>query len=298
MKFALSAVGTGSTIRPEWLSQVVQKAEALGYESAWIPEHLAVPIEMQARYPYSADGKFPGGPGAGIHDPFLALAFIAGCTQRIKLGTGVFVVPLRNPLAVAKAVASLDVLSNGRFLFGVGIGWLEDEFAAVGMPFKDRAARTREAIRMMKVLWSEETPQFSGRFHSFPPLGFNPKPVQKPHPPIIFGGETEPALKRAAELGDGWYGTQYTPERVRPVLARLKELMDQAGRDFSRFEITVGLDPSLPRALDTVRRYADAGVHRLMVFAPGFVPRRQFDTDLYPEMARFADEVIAKCGAS
>jgi probable F420-dependent oxidoreductase len=294
MKFALSAVGTGSTIRPEWLSQVVKKAEALGYESVWIPEHLAVPIAMQARYPYSADGKFPGGAGAGIHDPFLALSFIAGCTQRIKLGTGVFVVPLRNPLAVAKAVASLDVLSNGRFIFGVGIGWLEDEFAAVGMPFKDRAARTREAIKMMKVLWSEETPTFSGSFHSFPPLGFNPKPVQKPHPPIIFGGESPPALKRAAELGDGWYGTQFTPERVAPVLTRLKELMDHVGRDFARFEITVGLDPGLPRTLDTVRRFADAGVHRLMVFAPGFVPRRQFDTDLYPQMARFADEVIGK----
>src|SRR5258708_1835056 len=147
---------------------------------------------------------------------------------------------------------------------------------------------------MMKVLWAEGARLCAGRFPSFRPRGFNPKPGQNPHPPIIFGGESEPALKRAAELGDGWYGTQYTPERVPPVLARLRELMDKAGRDFSRFEITVGLDPTLPRSLDTVRRFADAGVHRLMIFAPGFVPRRQFDTDLYPQMARFADEVIAK----
>jgi alkanesulfonate monooxygenase SsuD/methylene tetrahydromethanopterin reductase-like flavin-dependent oxidoreductase (luciferase family) len=195
---------------------------------------------------------------------------------------------------VAKAVASLDVLSNGRFLFGVGIGWLEEEFDAVGMPFKDRAARTREAIKMMKILWSEETPAFEGRFHSFPPLGFNPKPVQKPHPPLIFGGETRLALKRAAELGDGWYGTRFTPESIQPMIAQLKELSERAGRDFSRFEITCGIGGDLPLTLDTARRFADAGVHRLMVFAPGFVPRSKFDSDLYPRMQRFADEVIGK----
>jgi probable F420-dependent oxidoreductase len=294
MKFALSAVGTGSTARPALLKQVAQRAEALGFESIWIPEHLVIPIDMKTPYPYSTDGKFPGGPTVAVHDPLLALAFAAGCTERIKLGTGVFVLPLRNAIAVAKAVASLDVLSNGRFLFGVGIGWLAEEFAAVGMPFKDRAARTREAIRMMKVLWSAETPQFSGRFHSFPPIGFRPKPAQKPHPPVIFGGETRVALKRAAELGDGWYGTRFTPESIRPMIAQLKEFADAAGRDFSRFEITSGIADGLPFTLDTVRRFADAGVHRLMVFAPGFVPRSKFDTELYPRMERFADEVIAK----
>jgi probable F420-dependent oxidoreductase len=197
-------------------------------------------------------------------------------------------------LAVAKAVASLDVLSNGRFLFGIGIGWLAEEFDAVGMPFTDRAARTRESIRMMKTLWSEETPQFAGRFHNFPPLGFNPKPVQKPHPPLIFGGETRAALKRAAELGDGWYGTRFTPEGIRPMIAQLRELWERAGREFARFEITCGMRDDLPCTLETVRRFADAGVHRLMVFAPGFVPRSKFATELYPKMARFAEEVIAK----
>ena len=294
MKFALSAVGTGSTARPELLKQVAQRAEALGFESIWIPEHLVIPISMKTPYPYSPDGKFPGGATVAVHDPLLALAFAAGCTERIKLGTGVFVLPLRNALAVAKAVASLDVLSSGRFLFGVGIGWLEEEFDAVGMPFKDRAARTREAIKMMKVLWSEETPAFQGRFHNFPPIGFSPKPVQKPHPPLIFGGETRVALKRAAELGDGWYGTRFTPESVQPMITQLKEFAMAAGRDFSRFEITCGIGDGLPFTLDTARRFAEAGVHRLMVFAPGFVPRSKFDSDLYPRMQRFADEVIAK----
>jgi probable F420-dependent oxidoreductase len=273
---------------------VAQKAEGLGYESVWIPEHLAVPVHMQTPYPYSADGQFPGGPGAALHDPFVALAFVAACTVRLKLGTGVFVLPLRNPLAVAKAAASVDVLSSGRLLFGVGIGWLEEEFSAVGMPFKDRAARTREWVAMLKVLWTEDTPQFSGQFQSFPPLGFNPKPVQQPHPPMIFGGESRPALRRAAELGDGWYGVHHTPESVKPKLAVLQELTSRAGRDFSRLEISVGVEAGVPLTLETVQRFTEAGVHRLMVFAPGFMPRSHFETELFPHMERFADEVMAK----
>jgi probable F420-dependent oxidoreductase len=294
MKFGLHGVGSGSTAKPEPLAEVARKAEQLGYESIWIPEHLAVPVEMRTRYPYAEDGKFPGGAMVAINDPFLALAYAAACTERIKLGTGVFVLPLRDAIAVAKAVATLDVLSRGRLLFGVGVGWLEDEFEAVGASFADRAARTREAIRMMKILWSEETPRFEGRFHRFPPLGFNPKPVQKPHPPILFGGETGAALKRAAELGDGWYGAHHTPESVRAQLATLKERADAAGRDFSALEITVGLSPGVRADLDTVRRFADAGVHRMIVFAAGFVPRSRFVSDLFPTLERFAEEVMAR----
>jgi probable F420-dependent oxidoreductase len=294
MKFAVSGVGSGSTARPELLVQVAQKAEVLGFESAWIPEHLAVPVTITSRYPYSADGKFPGGPGAALHDPFVALGFVAASTKTIKLGTGVFVLPLRNPLAVAKAAASVDVLSQGRLLFGVGIGWCEDEFDAVGMSFKDRAARSREAIAMLKALWSDDTPQFSGKFHSFAPVGFNPKPIQKPHPPIIFGGESRPALKRVAELGDGWFGFRYTPETLKPQLALLKELTEKAGRKFSQLEITIAPQPGLPLTLDLVKQFADVGVHRLMTFAPGFIPRAKFDSELYPEMEKFANDVIAK----
>jgi probable F420-dependent oxidoreductase len=296
MKFALHGVGSGSTVKPEPLAQVARKAEQLGFESIWVPEHMAVPVEMRTRYPYAEDGKFPGGPMAALHDPFLALAYVAAVTERIKIGTGVFVLPLRNAIAVARSVASLDVLSNGRFLFGVGVGWLEDEFEAVGMPFKDRAARTREAIRMMKALWSEETPSFEGRFHRFPPLGFNPKPVQKPHPPILIGGDTKAALRRAAQIGDGWYGAHHSVESVRPLLAELKQHCEAAGRDFSRFEITIGLSPGVRPDVDTARRLADVGVHRMIVFAPGFVPRSRFESDLFPTLERFAGEVIDNVG--
>jgi len=294
MKFALHAVGCGSTARPETLAQVAQKAEALGFESVWIPEHLAVPATMRTPYPYSPDGKFPGGPQVALHDPFIALAFVAACTSRIKLGTGVFVLPLRNAVAVAKAVASLDVLSNGRFLFGVGVGWLEDEFEAVGMAFRDRAARTREAIRMMKRLWSDDLPAFEGTYHRFAPLGFNPKPVQQPHPPILLGGETPAALRRAAALGDGWIGVAHTPDSVRAVLAALRAHAARAGRDLNGFEITVGTRPDLSLDAATVRAFADAGVHRLIVFSPGFVPRARIETDLFPRMERFAETLIAR----
>ncbi len=293
MKFALTGVGSGSTARPAPMIQVAQKAETLGFESLWIPAHLAVPLSMDSPYPYSADGQFPGGPDARLHDPFVALGFIAAHTQTIKLGTGVFVLPLRNPLAVAKAVVSVDVLSEGRMLFGVGIGWLREEFEAVGMSYTNRVSRTREWVAMLKALWTEETPQFQGRYHSLPPIGFNPKPVQQPHPPILFGGESEPALRRAVELGDGWIGVRHSPDSIQPLLSRLKQLAGEANRDFSTLDITVGVDTGVPD-LDTVKRFEDAGVHRLVVFAPGFVPRSRFDTELFPQMERFAGEVMTK----
>ena len=294
MKFGITAVGTGSTAHPDNLVRIAQTAERLGFDSIWCPEHLAVPLEMKSPYPYAADGRFPGPANVALHDPLIALAFAAAATSTIKLATGIFVLPLRNPLAVAKAVASLDVLSRGRVLFGIGIGWLREEFDAVGVPWVERAARTREWVAMLKTLWTEDTPSFTGRFHSFPPLGFSPKPVQKPHPPIIFGGESRPGLRRAAELGDGWYGTTSTPETIGEPLRLLRELCDTAGRDFSRLEITIGTHRDGTPDLDTVRRFEDAGVHRLLVFAPGFVPRARYDTDLLPAMERFATDVIAR----
>jgi alkanesulfonate monooxygenase SsuD/methylene tetrahydromethanopterin reductase-like flavin-dependent oxidoreductase (luciferase family) len=162
------------------------------------------------------------------------------------------------------------------------------------MPWEKRAARAREWVRMLKTLWTDPEPSFAGEFHSFPALGFNPKPVQKPHPPLIFGGESKPALRRAAELGDGWYGTAYTPESVRQPLGLLKQYAEAAGRDFGRLEITVGVHRGQPPDRETVQRYAEAGVHRLMVFAPGFVPRARYDQDLLPALERFANELIAK----
>ena len=294
MKYALVGVGSGSTIRPEPLAEVATMAETLGFESLWIPEHLAVPVEMQARYPGSADGTFPGGPGVNLHDPFVALSFVAARTKTIKLATGVFVLPLRNTLTTAKAVASLDVLSCGRVIFGIGVGWCEEEFEAVGMSFRDRVSRTREALEVMRELWTAEYPRFAGQHHKFAPLGFNPKPVQVPYPPIVFGGESEAALKRAAQLADGWCGIRHSPDSVGAYIGRLKALVQEAGRDFSQFEVTVGMESGIVPTVDTIKKFEDAGVHRLFVFAPGWVPRRKFKTDLFPQMEAFANDVMRK----
>ena len=293
MKFALQAVGCGSTARPDVLGEVARRAEGLGFESVWVPEHLAVPLEMATPYPYSADGRFPGGANVALHDPLIALTYVAACTSRIKVGTGVFVLPLRNTLAVAKAAASLDLLSNGRFLFGIGIGWLAEEFAAVGVPFADRGARTREAIRLMRTLWTEETPRFDGRFHQVPAIGFSPKPARAGGPPIILGGETPAALRRAAALGDGWIGVAHTPDSVRPLIASLHAQLAERGRDAAGFEITVGPAPGLTLTREAVRAFAEAGVDRLFAFSPGFVPRAKLASDLYPAMEEFAATVMA-----
>ena len=162
------------------------------------------------------------------------------------------------------------------------------------MPFRDRAARTREALQVMKRLWRDEAPAFEGTFHRFAPLGFNPKPVQQPHPPVYLGGERPAALKRAAELGDGWIGVAHTPASVQPIVAALREHRTRLGRVADDFEITVAPTPGLAIDGAAVRAFSDAGVHRLIVFSPGFVPRARIEPELFPRLERFAETVIAR----
>ncbi|MFZ0890465.1 MAG: LLM class F420-dependent oxidoreductase [Candidatus Binataceae bacterium] len=248
------------------VAAIARKAEELGFESLWIPEHLILPITYKSRYPYSSSGRMPAPPETPLHDPMLALAYVAAITSKIRLATGIFVVPLRNPFATAKAVASLDVLSGGRFIFGVGIGWLEEEFEAVGMNFKDRALRTREYIGLMKALWSQSQPVYGGRTVKIEGYKFEPKPIQKPHPPIVFGGDTEPSLRRAAMLGDGWYGIAEDLKDLRSVIARLRQ--HERAQDRSKpLEITVS--PRLGGQLtpEQAKELAAMGVDRLILAA-------------------------------
>ena len=202
MKFATFLFQT----QPSSITSVTRKAEELGYESLWIPEHIILPVKYKSPYPYSSSGRMPAPPETPLHDPLLVLAYAAAITSKIRLATGIYVLPIRNAFTTAKAVASLDVLSGGRFIFGVGIGWLEEEFEAVGMSFKDRASRSREYVALLKELWTNEEPVYHGKTIGIEGFKMNPKPVQKPYPPIVFGGHTEPSLKRTARLGDGWYG--------------------------------------------------------------------------------------------
>jgi len=250
-------------LRPEHMASVAQRAEQLGFESVWVAEHLVFPTQIRSRYPYSAEGVPPINPATPLLDPLLVLMQVAARTERIRLGTNVYILPLRHPLAVARMAMTLDRLSNGRLIFGIGLGWLEEEFEAVGIDFATRGARTREYVRAIRALWTESEPIFSGRFVSFGPLKFEPKPIQAPHPPIVFGGESAAALTRAAVLGDGWYGVGHTPESAARQVARLRVLLAEAGRADAAFEVTVS-HGGAPLSAAEVARYAEAGVQRVV----------------------------------
>ena len=251
-------------LRPESMASVAQRAETLGFESVWNPEHLVLPLRFASPYPYAADGVPPIRPESPLLDPLICLTHIAAVTRTIRLGTNIYLLPLRHPLATARAAMTLDVLSGGRLLFGIGVGWLAEEFVAAGVDFASRGARTREYVRALRALWTEPEPEFHGRYVSFGPLRFEPKPVQKPHPPLIFGGETEAALKRAAALGDGWYGVGHTPASAAPQVKRLGALRVAAGRNQVPFEVTVShAGTTLTR--EDIGRYVAMGVGRVVV---------------------------------
>jgi probable F420-dependent oxidoreductase len=227
-----------------------------------------------------------------IIDPMVVLGYLASASSRIRLGTAVYILPLRNPFFAARAVATLDVLSGGRTIFGVGVGWLEEEFVLGEADFRRRGLRTEECIQVLKCLWSQDQAEWHGRFYDFGPVKIEPKPVQKPHPPIVFGGETEVALRRAAELGDGWYGMGHTSESAAQQVEKLRTLRRAAGREAKPFEITVGAGawPAADTWLDTndVDGYRAAGVDRLIV-APW-----SGRGEAIRGLERFAREVMAK----
>jgi probable F420-dependent oxidoreductase len=249
-------------LRPQHMAAVARRAEELGFESVWVPEHVVFPTRFTSRYPYSADGVPPISPDTPHLDPLILLTHIAAATSTIRLGTNIYILPLRHPILTARMAMSVDVLSGGRLTLGIGIGWLAEEFDALGVEFRTRGALTRECVRALKALWTETEPEFHGKRISFGPLRFEPKPVQRPHPPLVFGGETDAALARAAELGDGWYGVGHTPESAAVQIGKLRALRAAAGG--APLEITVGhAGGTLDR--DGARRYAEVGVDRIVV---------------------------------
>jgi probable F420-dependent oxidoreductase len=250
-------------LRPEAMATVARRAEALGFESVWVPEHLVLPARITSRYPYSADGVPPFSTDAPHLDPLILLTHVAAATSTIRLGTNIYLLPLRHPLVTARLVMSLDVLSDGRVTLGIGVGWLAEEFEAVGVDFATRAARTREYVRALREIWTSPEPEFHGRWVSFGPVRFEPKPVQKPHPPLVFGGESEAALRRAAALGDGWYGVGHTPASAAEQVAKLRAHRTAAGRGGAPFEISVSHGGPRLGAED-LERYAEAGVDRVV----------------------------------
>ncbi len=276
MEVGLFSVGVGRTSEPDVIAQVARRADEIGFDSLWAPEHTVLfdEADYTSRYPYNDTGRIMVGRG-DLLDPFAALTFAAAHTNRIKLGTGICLVPHRNPLITAKMVASLDRLSKGRFIFGVGIGWLKEEFRALGVPPERRAQRTCDYLEAMKALWTQDAPSYQGEFTQFPPLISRPKPVQQPHPPIVFGGNTEPALKRVVQNGNGWFGFNIQPDDAARMIKRIGELAAEAGKQLDDFSISVGVsDQFQPVTLDALKQYRDAGVQQAVVRLPTTNPER------------------------
>lgn len=248
---------------PELVAAVGTETDERGFESVWVAEHVVLFDRYASRYPYASDGRFPATGDTGLLEPFVALAYLAAVSRRIRLGTGICLVPQRNPVYTAKQVADVDVLSGGRVEFGVGIGWLAEEFRALGVPFADRARRTVEHLEVMRTLWCDDLSEHHGDLYDLPACRMYPKPVQKPHPPIHFGGESDAALGRVARMGQGWYGFNLTPDAVPERLGRLRELCAEQGRDPA--EITVSVCPYLhPLDRAAADAYEEAGVDRLI----------------------------------
>jgi len=276
MDVGLFSIGVGRTADPDIIAQIARRAEAVGFDSLWAPEHVVLfdDAAYASQYPYNDTGRI-GITDADLLDPFTALAFAAAHTERIKLATGIFLVPQRHPLVVAKMVASLDRLSKGRFLFGVGIGWLKEEFRALGIPPERRAQRTCEYLDAMRAVWTQTSPSFEGEFCGFPAVRSLPKPVQQPYPPVVFGGNSAPALRRAVYHGDGWFGFNLLPDEAALAMAQLHAHASEAGRSTEDLFIAVAPGEKMPQmTLDGLKQYRDAGVKQVVLRLPTASPDR------------------------
>lgn len=260
MNFGIFFINVGPFAQPDPFSNLVVGAERVGFESAWSIEHVVIPVGYKATYPYDPSGKLPMPENMDLPDPLLPLAFAAGQTERIKFGTGILILPQRHPLYIAKEAATLDVLSKGRFILGIGIGWMKDEFDALGIPFRERAGRSDETILAMRSLWKGEPEAFNGKYFQWGPLEMNPKPAQAGGVPIVVGGHSEGAARRAARYGDGFFPGAFTPDMLLPLLEVMKEECRKIGRDPDEIEITAALGSA---ALDMVHQFEDCGVSRL-----------------------------------
>lgn len=250
---------TGYTIA---VDELARELEARGFESLFVPEHTHIPVSRKS--PFPGGGDLPR-QYWHTHDPFVSLSFAAAATQRLKLGTGICLIPQRDPIVTAKSVASLDMLSGGRFLLGMGGGWNVEEMEDHGAEYRTRFKLLRERVLAMKALWADEEAEFHGEFVDFDPCWAYPKPVQKPHPPLLLGGETDHTLRRVVEFCDGWFPRGRGGFDAAAGVARLRRIADEAGRDMSGLSISVfGARPDR-RAMD---EYREAGVTRAIIGLP------------------------------
>ncbi|MEZ5558021.1 MAG: LLM class F420-dependent oxidoreductase [Pseudomonadales bacterium] len=262
MKIGVFATFMSPRSTPEVVMNLGRQFETLGLDSLWMGEHVVLFDEPEFPYPGSADGRIPVPEGGGMLDTVATFGLLAGATQTLRLGTGICLISQRNPVYTAKEFATLDYLSGGRIDFGVGVGWCKEEVLACGYSWEDRGERSDEFLQVLKKLWTEPLASFEGRHFQLAPCRMDPKPAQKPHVPIIVGGHSRRALRRAAEHGGGWYGFGLNPAHTRPLLDGLDAALAAAGRSRNGFEVIV-----TPNAAsdDEIREFADMGVDRLVL---------------------------------
>jgi len=304
VKFGVSLIMRGSGATPEAFLAVARHAEALGYDSLWASDHFFFPKLTQS-YPNTPHGGIPPAWSEGYWECFTVLNQVAACTQRIKIGSSVLVFPMRHPIETAKQVSSLDRFCNGRFIFGVGVGWLKDEFEALNWPFAERGARMNEGLEICTKLWTVERPSHAGRFYRFEDAIFGPKPLQKPHPPIWIAGHAPAALRRAARFGDTWHPFKPSHASLARYKSELLRYLEERGRKPDSIGIAPkvavafqdrapqpGQDPTEGRPqdiLDAVRRYRDLGATEMVLdYKPETVDQARVMMD------RFANEVRGK----
>ena len=280
LNFGLFSINAYACCDPAVAARVARAAEASGFDSLWGGEHVVLPDPQAPPSPMA--------PHEPILDPVVALTYCAAVTTRVRLGTGIIILPQRNPLVLAKELASLDRLSSGRLVFGVGVGYLEPEFRALGAPFEQRGAVADDYLAAMRALWSQDKPAHRGPFVSFANIQAHPQPVQRPHPPIVIGGRTAPAFRRAVGQGDGWYGFALDVAKAREALAGLREAATHVQRPAHLGPLEISVTPPRGTAtvdVDMAKAYAEAGVHRLIL-----MPSPKLD-------AKGLDEFVADVGA-
>jgi probable F420-dependent oxidoreductase len=284
VKFGVAFANAGPFCTPDLAVEFARIAEDNGFESLWTVEHVVVPADYESQYPYSADGRMPGGEDVPIGDPLIWLAYVAAATERINLATGIVILPQRNPVLLAKECATLDVLSRGRLIFGVGVGWLREEFDAIGVPFEKRGARTDDYIEALRALWTQREPTYAGEFAKFERAKSFPKPVRGTVP-VVIGGHSDPSAVRAGKLGDGYFPNAKTFEENARLIELMRETARGCGRNPDDVEVTVG-----GRAgAETFKRYADIGVVRFTIAPPGFDAET-----LKSGLGEFAEKFVAR----
>jgi probable F420-dependent oxidoreductase len=288
MQFGVAFANIGSFVQPDQAVRLAQTAEATGFESIWTVDHVVVPGGYRSAYPYDPSGRLPSGEGTVFPDPLIWLAYVAAATSTLRLGTGILIVPQRNPLVLAKELATLDHLSGGRMMLGAGIGWLEEEFEALGVPFAGRAHRTEEAIAAMRALWSDEEASFEGTTVSFHRCFLRPQPVGGTIP-VHVGGHSEAAARRAGRIGDGFFPLGVSPDELTPLIDIIRQSAMEAGRDPTSVEVTIqGTATRSEEALAEAAMLQELGVSRVLI------PAVLFGADLDESLARFGEDVIGQ----